>query len=201
MPSLIVCHACDLVHRLDNMVSPARVRCIRCRAELYRTSSADIDIAIALAATALVFFVLANAYPLVFLEVNGTTRAATLLGAAFGLYRQQYAAIAVLVAFTSFLVPLAQILTFLYVLVPLRVRRPAPGRNALLRALAPLRPWAMAEVFMLGALVALVKLSSLADVVPGIALLSYGLLMLTLSALTSATPTEQLWRWVERSGA
>ena len=59
----------------------------------------------------------------------------------------------------------------------------------------------MAEVFMLGALVALVKLSALADVVPGIALISYGLLMLTLSALTSATPTEQLWRWVERSGA
>ena len=201
MPSLIVCHACDLVHRLDNMASPARVRCVRCRAELYRTSCADIDIAIALAATALVFFVLANAYPLVFLEVNGTTRAATLLGAAFGLYRQHYAAIAVLVAFTSFLVPLAQILTFLYVLVPLRARRPAPGQNALLRALAPLRPWAMAEVFMLGALVALVKLSSLADVVPGIALISYGLLMLTLSALTSATPTEQLWRWVERSGA
>jgi paraquat-inducible protein A len=47
---------------------------------------------------------------------------------------------------------------------------------------------------MLGALVALVKLSSLADVVPGIALISYGLLMLALSALTSATPTEQLWR-------
>jgi paraquat-inducible protein A len=200
VPSLIVCHACDLVHRLDKMVSPARVRCVRCRAELYRTSSADIDIAIALAATALVLFVLANAYPLVILEVNGTTRPATLLGAALGLYRQQYAAIAALVAFTSFLVPLAQILTFLYVLVPLRARHSAPGRNALLRALAPLRPWAMAEVFMLGALVALVKLSALADVLPGIALISYGLLMLALSALTSATPTEQLWRWVERSG-
>jgi paraquat-inducible protein A len=201
VPSLIVCHACDLVHRLEKTASPARVRCVRCRAELYRTSSADIDWAIALAATALVLFVLANAYPLVFLEVNGTTRAATLLGAALGLYRQHYAAIAVLVAFTSFLVPLAQILTFLYVLVPLRMRGSIPGRNALLRALVPLRPWAMAEVFMLGALVALVKLSSLADVVPGIALVSYGLLMLTLSALTSATPTEQLWRWVERSGA
>ena len=199
MPSLIVCHACDLVHRLDKMVSPARVRCVRCRAELYRTNSVDIDTAIALAATALVLFVLANAYPLVILKVNGTSRAATLLGAALGLYRQQYAAIAALVAFTSFLVPLAQIFTFLYVLVPLRARRPAPGRNVLLRALAPLRPWAMAEVFMLGALGALVKLSALAEVIPGIALISYGLLMLALSALTSATPTEQLWRWVERS--
>ena len=51
VPSLIVCHACDLVHRLDEIVSPARVRCVRCRAELVPTSSADIDVAIALAAT------------------------------------------------------------------------------------------------------------------------------------------------------
>ena len=96
--------------------------------------------------------------------------------------------------------PLTQILAFLYVLVPLRGRRRAPpAHDVLLRALTALRPWAMAEVFMLGALVALVKLPPLADVFPQIALVSYGLLMLTLAALISATPTEQLWQWVERS--
>jgi paraquat-inducible protein A len=50
---------------------------------------------------------------------------------------------------------------------------------------------------MLGALVALVKLSALAEVIPGIALFSYGALMLTLSGLASITPTEQFWLWVE----
>jgi paraquat-inducible protein A len=54
---------------------------------------------------------------------------------------------------------------------------------------------------MLGALVALVKLAALAQVVPGIALFSYGALMLTLAALTSITPTEQFWQWVERRHA
>ena len=55
----------------------------------------------------------------------------------------------------------------------------------------------MSEVFMLGALVALVKLSALAEVIPGVSLYSYGALMLALSALTSITPTEQFWRWVD----
>jgi paraquat-inducible protein A len=196
---VIVCHACDLAHRLDRISEAARVRCVRCRAELYRTSAGNIDVPIALAASALVLFILANAYPLVAFKVNGTTRVATLIGAALGLYDQGYATIAVLVVFTAVLVPLTQILTFLYVLVALRERRRAPGLTELFRALVALRPWAMAEVFMLGAVVALVKLSAQAEVSPRVSLIAYGVLMIVLAALSSATPTEQLWQWAKRS--
>jgi len=98
------------------------------------------------------------------------------------------------------LVPLFQISGLLYVLVPLRAHRRAPGQNELFRALTYLRPWAMSEVFMLGALVALVKLAALAEVIPGVSLFSYGAMMLILSALTSIIPTEQFWRWVDGGG-
>jgi len=199
--SVIVCHACDLAHRLDEIAPVARVRCVRCRAELYRTSAATLDTAIALAASALVLFVLANAYPLVALKVNGATRVATLTGAALGLYNQGYATMAVLVMFTAILVPLAQILAFLYALVPLRFGKRAPAQRTLFRLLAALRPWAMAEVFILASLVAMVKLAAEAEVTPRIALGAYGLLMFTLTALGSITPTEQLWQWIERRHA
>ena len=197
---MIVCHACDLAHRFDKIAAAARVRCARCRAEIYRTSGASIDTAIALAASALVLFIFANAYPLVALKVNGATRVATLIGAALGLYIQGYATMAVLVVFTAVLVPLLQILAFLYVLVALRLRLPVPGRSVLFRVLSALRPWAMAEVFMLAALVAMVKLASQAEVTPRIALGAYGLLMLTLTALNGIIPAEQFWRWIERRG-
>ena len=127
---MIVCHACDLAHRFDKIASAARVRCVRCRAEIYRTSAASIDTVIALAASALVLFILANAYPLIALKVNGTTRVATLAGAVLGLFSQGYATMAVLVAFTAVLVPLFQILAFLYVLVALRLRLRVPGQGA-----------------------------------------------------------------------
>jgi paraquat-inducible protein A len=78
---------------------------------------------------------------------------------------------------------------------------PITGRNELFRALGRLRPWAMSEVFMLGALVAMVKLSAMATVIPGISLFSYGALMLMLSTLTAITPPEQFWQWVEESGS
>jgi paraquat-inducible protein A len=200
MSSLIVCHACDLVHRRDVILDKARVRCVRCRAELYRTNSANIDTAIALGVTAAVLLLLSNVYPLVALQLNGSARATTLVGAALGLYNQGYAPVAALVLLTTLLIPLFQISGLLYVLVPLRANRRAPGQNELFRALTHLRPWAMSEVFMLGALVALVKLAALAEVIPGVSLFSYGALMFTLSALTSITPTEQFWRWVDRGG-
>jgi paraquat-inducible protein A len=201
MSSLIVCHACDLVHRRDAIAESARVRCVRCRAELYRTSSAGLDTALALSVTALLLLLLSNAYPLVAMQLNGVTRSATLLGAAAGLYHQGYAPIAVLIVLTTVVIPLVQISALLYVLLHLRLGRDAPARHELFRLLALLRPWAMPEVFMLGAIVALVKLTAMAEVVPGIALFAYGALMITLSALTSVTPTEQFWRWVERSDA
>jgi paraquat-inducible protein A len=198
VPSVIVCHACDLAHQLDQIAVAGRVRCVRCRAELYRTNGRNVDAAIALAATALGLFILANAYPLVALKVNGTTREATLIGAVLGLYDQGYATVAVLVLFTAILVPLTQILAFLYVLVPLRRGRHVAGEDMIFRTLAALRPWAMAEVFMLGAVVALVKLASQAQVSPRVSLIAYGCLMFVLAALTSATPTEQFWRWIEK---
>jgi paraquat-inducible protein A len=66
------------------------------------------------------------------------------------------------------------------------------------RLLAQMRLWTFVEVFMLGAVVALVRLSSFARVLPGVALWSCALLMLTLAALTSRTSAGQFWRWVER---
>ena len=197
--SVIVCHACDLAHRAGEIAPASRVRCVRCHAELYRTTAAGIDTAIALSLTALVLFIIANAYPLVAFKVNGTTRMATLTGAALGLYDQGYATLGILVIFTAVLVPLTQILAFLYVLVPVKVGSRAPGQAAVFRVLTALRPWGMSEVFVLGSIVALVKLSAEAEVAPRVALIAYGLLMLTLTALTSVTPTEQFWQWVGRN--
>jgi paraquat-inducible protein A len=195
---VIVCHACDLAHRAGDIAPASRVRCVRCRAELYRTTAAGIDTAIALSLTALVLFIIADAYPLVAFKVNGTTRMATLTGAALGLYDQGYATLGILVIFTAVLVPLTQILAFLYVLVPVKVGSRAPGQAAVFRVLTALRPWGMSEVFVLGSIVALVKLSAEAEVAPRVALIAYGLLMLTLTTLTSVTPTEQFWQWVGR---
>jgi paraquat-inducible protein A len=199
MPGVIVCPACDLAHRLTSAPANGRRQCARCRAPLQRPENASIDTAIALAVCSLVLLMLSNAYPLVAMHVNGNSRDTTLIGAALGLYAQGFDSLAALVFLTTVIAPLLQIATLLHVLIPLRRGRRAPGQNFVLRVLTRVRPWNFMEVFMLGALVALVRLSNFAHIEPGIALWSCGLLMLCLSALTSVTSPEQLWRWVEGS--
>ena len=198
---VIVCPACDLAHRLTTAPASGRGQCARCRAPLQRRENASIDTAIALAVCALVLLLLSNAYPLVAMQVNGSSRDTTLIGAAVGLYAQGFKSLAALVFVTTVVAPLLQILTLLYVLIPLWRRRRAPGQNAVLRVLSRVRPWNFMEVFMLGALVALVRLSNFAHIVPGTSLWSCALLMICLSALTSVTSPEQLWRWAARSQA
>jgi paraquat-inducible protein A len=199
MPSVIVCPSCDLAHRAATTPVSERTRCARCRAHLQRPETGSIDTAIALSLAALGLFVLSNAYPLVVIHSNGTTREATLVGAAVSFFRQGHAALAWLVFITTVLGPFLQIASLLYLLIPLRYKQHAPGQSTIFRLLTQARPWTFVEVFMLGALVALVRLAAFARVVPGIALWSCALLMLTLAALTSRTSPGQFWRWVEGS--
>jgi paraquat-inducible protein A len=196
---VIVCPACDLAHRLTAAPASGRRQCARCRAPLQRPENAAIDTAIALAMCSLVLLLLSNAYPLVAMQVNGSSRDTTLIGAALGLFAQGFTSLGALVFLTTVVAPLLQIVTLLYVLIPLWRGRRALGQSVALRVLTRVRSWNFMEVFMLGALVALVRLSNFAHIVPGISLWSCALLMLCLSALTGVTSTEQLWRWVEES--
>jgi paraquat-inducible protein A len=201
MASVIVCPSCDLAHRAAAEPATTRTRCARCLALLQRPENGNLDTVIGLAAAALLLFLLSNAYPLVAIQSNGATRATTLMGAALGLYRQSHAGLAALVFFTTIVAPFLQIASLLYLLVPLRRKQRAPGHAVVFRLLAQIRPWTFVEVFMLGALVALVRLAQFARVIPGVALWACVLLMMALAALTSLTPPAQYWRWVQQSRA
>ena len=198
MWSVIACPACDLLHRQNEVPVKGRTVCVRCRAPLQRAQSATIATAVALGICALIFFILCNAYPLVSMHINGVTRSTTLLGAAGGLYAQGEWTLAALVVVTTVIAPLLQILCLFYVLLPLWRNQRARGQTHAYRLLNIVRPWSLMEVFMLGALAALVRLAHFAVIVPGISLWSCGLLMLSLSALTNFTSPEQYWRWVDR---
>jgi paraquat-inducible protein A len=198
MSPVILCPSCDLVHRGTKAPEQGRTQCARCRAPLQRAQGAALDTAIALAACALVLLFLSNAYPLVEMHVNGSTRETTLIGAALGLHAQNFDTLAALVLLTTVIAPLLQITALLYLLLPLRRQRHARGQQTVFRLLTRIRQWSFTEVFLLGVLAALVRLSTYTYLVTGISLWSCVLLMLCLSALASITSPEQIWRWIER---
>jgi paraquat-inducible protein A len=98
-----------------------------------------------------------------------------------------------LVLLTTLIAPLVQLAAVVYVLLPLRLRRVAPGFGRVLRTMHAVRPWVMVEVYMLGVLVALVKLTALALVEPGVGLWAFGAVMLLIAATSSAFDHDHVW--------
>ena len=206
-PNVIACHECDLLLRDPlpqnalgtTSVSPrhtTEVCCPRCGARLYRVTRASLDRALALALAACLLFVIANAFPIATIDAQGHRNDSTLMGAIDLLWRQDMMLIAVLVCATTVLVPALELLVFTGLLLRLRLGHSLQAMGHLprvLRAVLHVRPWSMIEVFMLGVLVSLVKLSHLANLTAGVALWAYGALMMMLAALSATVDLRKLW--------
>jgi paraquat-inducible protein A len=186
------CPECDLLQREPAMSARGRVRCVRCRAFLYRKVPGGLERALAYAATAAVLFLVANASRMVGLEAQGDKTSTTLIGTAVGLRQQHFAGVGALVLVTAFLMPALEIGLTLYLLAVLRFwprRRCFP---VALRLLQLVRPWSMIDVLVLGTLVALGRLSQTARVDIGAGLWAFGGLMLVMAAIPTGFDLREL---------
>jgi len=170
VPELVVCEHCDTVHRRHALERGESARCVRCGAHLYKSPWLGVDSMFALSLAAVMTFFIANAWPIVTLELNGNRSSATLWQAIIAMCHDGAGLIAVLVALMLFFFPLLQVLLFGWVLGFVRACRQPPGFVAIMRLLTAIRPWSMVEVFMIGTLVAVVKVGSIFEVIlqPGI---------------------------------
>lgn len=191
--TLAACPECDLLLVESRAHTPqgGSVVCPRCGALLHKSGSHEKALAIACAA--LVLLALGILFPVIGLEVNGQRTEATVFGAAAMLWRDGMPAIAVLVLLTTTIVPLVELLAVIWLVLPLHFGRRPPAFVGVFRARQLARPWAMTEVFVLAILVAMVKLSHLADLLPGVAIWSFGGLMVLLLALREFVQPKELW--------
>ncbi|MEJ7597712.1 MAG: paraquat-inducible protein A [Kofleriaceae bacterium] len=166
------------------MTSRGTARCSTCDSPLYH-ADADLAALLALTITASVAFAVANLFPLITLNAQGRQTAATLWGAIVSSYYQDLPLVAVALAVTLIITPLVELGLLLWVLVPLYAGMRPPGFALVMRTMHALRPWRMVEVFLLGLIVAVVKLSGLATTAPGWGLFGVAVMTLALAALAS----------------
>jgi paraquat-inducible protein A len=189
---LIACPECDTVLQKPPLAAHSSARCPRCGATLYRSSSKRLDRLSALTLGALVTFLIAQTFPIVELNLNGVISQTTLMGGLIALWNEDMELVAVAVFCSTILFPLIELLALLYVLIPIRAGVVPPGFNRVLRAIQFVRPWGMIEVLMLGILVTIVKMTSVAQVIPEAALFAFGALTLMLTVVVMFDP-RTLW--------
>lgn len=191
--AFIACPECDLLQH--EVILPPRgvALCRRCGAELYHNTPYGLDRTLAFTLCGVMLYCIANLFPLIGLELKGNQSTTTLYGAVHALYDQKLEPVAVLVFVTTILVPGLELLCMTYMLLPLRMGKTAHGFTLVFRFVQAIHPWGMVEVFMLGILVSVVKLSNFASVVPGIALWSFAGLMLMIAAVAQSFNPRDMW--------
>jgi len=190
---LIACHDCDLLNREVGVPEGGALRCARCGAVLYRHKRNSLDRTLALTVAAGVLFVVANVFPFLGFEMAGNLTETTLLTGVDRLWDQGSYMMSALVFATAVGAPLLQIGLLLYVLVPLKLGRVPHDLARVFRLLRRIQPWSMMEIFLIGILVALVKLGDMATIVPGLAVWSFAILILVMAGAVSALDPRIVW--------
>lgn len=162
--ALIACPNCDALYRAVDPGHGKRAVCARCHAVLIAPRRHAGLQAIALSLAAVILVAAASVLPFLSISVMGFSNSATILDTALA-FRGPLLLLSLAVTALIVLLPLLRMLLLLYVLVPIVFdRRPAPHARRAFRLSEDMRPWSMAEIFAIGAAVALVKIADLARI-------------------------------------
>ncbi|HET7731385.1 MAG TPA: paraquat-inducible protein A [Usitatibacter sp.] len=194
---LLACPECDALQREVPVEDGGAAQCVRCGAELFRNKPNSLDRTLAFTLAAAVLFAIANAYPLLELDAQGIRTWATLLDTATELQEAGMPSVSLLVLLTAVVIPALELAALLYLLLPLKLGILPEGFGMVFRFAHAARPWGMVDVFILGCLVSLVKLTQVATVYVGFALYAIGGYILLLTAALASFEPRALWERAE----
>ncbi len=169
----IICHDCDQIQKKPDMPSAGTLRCVQCDAVLQKTGKGNTDTTLALVLAGIILFILINSFPFLTFRMSGQLQETTLITGIEMFFIQGWWPIGLLVFLATILSPAFHLLGLLYILLPLKFGLKVPGVPRIMRIIITFQPWSMVEIFMLGILVTVVKLSNDGEITPGISLFAF----------------------------
>jgi paraquat-inducible protein A len=166
---------------------------------LYSNKHNSIDKALAVSLAALIMFVVANAFPFLAISVSGNTQSISILSAVLALSAGGMWVLGLLCFGFILLIPLLRVIGLLYLLLPLRFSYRLPGSELVFRGIVAMSPWSMMEIYLLGAVVALVKLASMANIELGLSFWAFALLNMLSALAAQMVDTHTLWEFLSHS--
>jgi paraquat-inducible protein A len=195
----MACPDCDLINQVPVLAPGESAECVRCEASLSRNPKNSINRGIALTFTAIILYIITCTFPFLSFGEAGIVAHTKLFSGIIGLSQQGMYFMAAAVTFTIAVVPIFILTGLCYLLLPLRLNLRLPGATFVLRWMMNLRPWNMVEIFMVGIIVAGVKLQKMAALQPGLGAWAFMLLIFVLAATSLCLEPRVLWERLERA--
>lgn len=160
----VVCRECDWVAALPQRAEGQRASCPRCGHHLTEAAQRDAQKPLAWAIATLVALGLVFCFSFLSFSAYGVGHVMAFGDTWHALTADDYGTLAVvMLAFTAAF-PALYLSVLIYLCSAIQLGRPLPAQVALARTLRPLEPWMMSDVFIVGVLVALIKIVSLASI-------------------------------------
>ncbi len=197
----VACLHCDLLLDAVAVKRDERAVCPRCQQTLY-LDSCSFDAPLALLLSALLIYFPAVLLPFIGLQIPGGQQQVSLLTSVVIVAHDNMLFLAMTVFILVLLVPLVKMLGLLLVILPLwRGRLPFHGWHfgmGLTRFLLRLAPWNMTDVYLVGVLVSVVKLSGTAQVIFSGGFYSFVLLIVVNILLSIKLSDKRIWQAIAR---
>ncbi len=153
----LICNVCSFSIPVREE-KPAVVCCDRCghKNELIVSSSSALTLSFTL--TAMIFYVPANIFPFMTIEMYGRTNSSTVWQGIVSLAQGGSWAVAIVIFLASVLIPLLKILILLYLSLFAQRQNNARFNTQLYKFVEAIGRWSMLDIFLLAVLVAIMKL-------------------------------------------
>ncbi len=195
---LIACPRCDALLRAVVPRPGGRARCVRCGTVLIAPRGPASVHVLGLSVAVMVLMLAAVFLPFISISAGGLRSQVSIVGAALAFAGGPLAPLSVAVLAMIVLVPVARVALILWAFGPVMTGRPPlPGARAAFRLDEELKPWSMAEIFVIGTSIALVKIGELAAISLGPAFWLFGALVAVGVLQDALMDRWSLWRALE----
>lgn len=161
---VVLCDECDWLMRLPERGPGERAHCPRCHHHVAEAAQGNAQRPLAWAIASLMMLILVFSFPFLGFSTSGIGHVMDFADAARALINYHYGELAFVLLATTVVLPGFYLCALVYICSGIQLRRSWPGSVAIARVLRPLEPWMMPDVFIVGVLVSLIKIMSLADV-------------------------------------
>ncbi len=193
LDNFVICHKCFTLNEEIPIEDGNKALCSECGGILYRYDSKLIDHGLALSLTGFIFFVLANLFPLIQIDILGSEQFITIPKTIFSLFENGFYIVGFICVFLIFIFPLMIFLINILLFTLLKIERGEKLTKELLILLSHITPWSMADIFFISLLVALVKLIAFGQIHIGISFWALMIFVLIDIYITKSLHLSDIW--------
>lgn len=159
------CLACDALWRIPPQEEGDRHICKRCGDVIDERKGESLDAALAANIAAAILTLVAVSFPFLSVSRAGLENKISVIDAVNVLWLSEMAFLSIACGLLILLIPVLRVCLLVVVLIGAQMKGRADRTFAsIYRFARELEPWAMAEIFLVGVIVSLVKVGSLADI-------------------------------------